>query len=431
MPDMASRRLNWLNGLAHGTSRPSRGRTHALRAVAVSRSAVEHFLDNDDLLRASALTYTVALSIVPLLALAFSALKGFGGYKEIRPLVDHYLAAGSPQTADQLMKYVDRTNAAAIGTAGAAFLLFTVISTMGNIEAAFNQIWRVTRSRGPLRKFTDYLSVLFTVPILMVAALTITAMFTARVAGLPLIAGVTPYLIVWAGFFLLYVFFPYTHVKLGAAAVGSLIAAILFQLGQWGYVTFQVGVANYQAIYGALAAVPIFLVWIYIAWSIVLFGAEISASIQHGAGRPMLAPSHPEFAYVAALHILLRLADQHLSGGPRPPTVGNLAADLGVDQGALAPIIERLRSQGFLIETGGEPKTRRHGLVLGRAPAMIRLSEAVGTTTARTPDGIADPRLRDLISRLNALHHDLLDALTLADLAGAKPPEPGAAAAQS
>jgi len=426
MTQMASRRLNWLKAMTQRASQPSRGRSYALRVVAVGRSAFENFLNHDDLLRASALTYTVALSIVPILALAFSALKGFGGYKEIRPLVDHYLAAGSPQTADQLMKYVDRTNAAAIGTAGAAFLLFTVISTMGNIEAAFNQIWRVTRSRGPLRKFTDYLSVLFTVPILMVAALTITAVFTAHLAHLTIAAGVTPYLIVWAGFLLLYVFFPYTHVNLGAAAVGALVAAILFQLGQWAYVTFQVGVANYQAIYGALAAVPIFLVWIYIAWSIVLFGAEVSAAIQHGAGRLILAASHPEFAYVAALHIMLRLADQHLRG-TRPPTVGNLANELGVDQGALAPIVARLERQGFVIETGGEPKTRRHGLVLGRAPATIRLSEAVGTAAAGVSDTIPDPRLRELMGRLSALHHDLLSALTLADLAGAGPQEPAAA----
>src|SRR5438105_9864853 len=114
---------------------------------------------------------------------------------------------------------------------------------------------------------------------------------------------------VWAGCFLLYVFFPYTDVRYSAAAVGALIAAVLFQLGQWAYVTFQIGAANYQAIYGALAAVPIFLVWIYIAWSIVLFGAEISATIQRGVGRSALAPNTPEFAYVAPLHILLRLAD--------------------------------------------------------------------------------------------------------------------------
>jgi membrane protein len=414
MAEAANRRLAWLNSIENRTQ-ASRARHYASGAAAISRSAVESFLRNDDLLRAAALTYTVALSIVPILALAFSALKGFGGYDHIRPLVDRYLAPGSPQTADQLMNYVDHTNAAAIGTAGAAFLLFTVISTMGTIEQAFNQIWRVTRSRSLLRKFTDYLSVLFTVPLLMVAALTMTAMFTAHVSRMPVVAGVMPYLMVWTGFFLLYVFFPYTHVSYTAAAAGSFIAAVLFQLGQWAYVTFQIGMANYQAIYGALAAVPIFLVWIYIAWSIVLFGAEVSVAIQRGARRSALAPNTSDFVYIATFHILLRLADRHLRGS-RPITVRSLAAELGVDQGALTPIIDRLEKRGFVIEAGGEPKTSRHQLILNRAPAMIRLSEAVGTTTAGKAEAAVDPRIRELLNRLSALHHNLLGTLTLADL---------------
>jgi membrane protein len=414
MPDINWRRCNMTT--------PDLSRIYGFKAVAVVRSAVENFLNNDDLLRASALTYTVALSIVPVLALAFSVLKGFGGYDEIRPLIDRYLAPGSPKTGNQLMSYVNRTNAAAIGTAGGAFLMFTVVSTMGNIESAFNQIWRVTRSRSLLRKFTDYLSVLFTVPLLLLPALTMTTMFAARLSGVPFLALVTPYAMVWAGFFLLYVFFPYTHVSYGAAAVGSFIGALLFQFGQWAYVNFQVGVANYEAIYGALAALPIFLVWLYIAWSIVLFGAEISAAIQRGVGRSSLTPDSPEFSYVAALDILLRLADQLVSGG-RPVTVGSLAAELGVDQGAIAPIVGRLCDNGFAIEAGGEPKANRHGLVLSRAPSRIRLSDALGTMAAGSTESIADPRIRALVGRLTAVHRDLLGTLTLADLLETKAEE--------
>jgi membrane protein len=422
MAELANHRSSWLNAIEF-----SRGRRYALEAVAIGRASVENFLRNDDMLRASALTYTVALSIVPILALAFSALKGFGGFNQIRPLIDRYLAPGSPETANQLMSYVNHTNAAAIGTAGAAFLLFTVVSTMSNVEQAFNQIWRVTRSRSLLRKFTDYLSVLFTVPILMVAALTMTTMFKAHISRMPLVTTVMPYLMVWCGFFLLYLFFPYTHVRYAAAAVGSLIGAVLFQLGQWAYVTFQIGMANYQAIYGALAAVPIFLVWIYIAWSIVLFGAEISATIQRGPGRSALLPNSPEFADVATLHILLRLADQQFHS-TRPITPGGLAVELGVDLAALTPIIERLRNLGFVVDAGGEPKASRHRLVLSRAPSVIRLSEAVGTMPTGKADAAPDPRVSQLISRLSVLHHDLLDSLTLADLMESRAPSPAAAA---
>src|SRR5258708_40221839 len=101
MPELANRRLSWFSALESGQKQSSRGRLYAIGAVAVLRSAVENFLANDDLLRAAALTYTVALSIVPILALGFSALKGFGNADQIRPLVDRYLAPGSPETANQ------------------------------------------------------------------------------------------------------------------------------------------------------------------------------------------------------------------------------------------------------------------------------------------------------------------------------------------
>ncbi|MBF6570196.1 MAG: YihY family inner membrane protein [Candidatus Binataceae bacterium] len=389
---------------------------------------MENFLANNDLLRASALTYTVALSIVPILALAFSVLKGLGGYNELRPVMDRVLALGAPHTSQQLMTYVSRTNAAAIGSAGAVFLLITVVSTMGTIESAFNEIWRVSRSRSYLRKFTDYLSVLFTVPLLMVAALTLTTVFTARVTQVPLITAAMPYMIAWAAFFFLYVFFPYTHVNYKAALIGSIIAAVLFQVVQWAYVRFQIGVASYEAIYGALAAVPIFLVWIYIAWSIVLFGAEIAATIQRGTAYSQLSPGSPEFPYVAALHILLRLSDQHLRGA-RPLTTTGFASELGVDLTAIVPIIARLRNAGLIIEAGTEPKTSRHGFVLGRLPSTIRLSEAVGSMPTDRVAGLGDARIREIIQRLASVHHELLGALTLADLLDGKslPSTPNAA----
>jgi len=385
-------------------------------ATATASSAITSFLGNDDLLRASALTYTVALSLVPILALAFSALKGFGAFNQLRPVIERSIAFGSPQITDQLMTFVDRTNAAAVGTAGAAFLLFTVISTMSNVELALNSIFRVSRSRSYLRKFSDYLSILFTVPILMVAALTMTAMVSTRLSSeAAYVAMLSPWLFAWAGFFFLYIFFPYTHVRYDAALIGSLVGAILFQIGQWAYVRFQVGVANYQAIYGALATLPIFLVWIYIAWSIVLFGAEVAAAIQRGGGRLNVPAGTPEFAYAAALHILLRLADEH-ERGAHPITMTTLASELNVDAALLEPVIARLRSIGFVIEAG-EAKARRHGLVLARAPSQIRLSDAIGTMSSRAADLAADGRIKAFLIRLNQLHKELLGSMTLDDLA--------------
>jgi membrane protein len=243
--------------------------------------AILNFLGNNDLLWASALTYTVTLSIVPILALAFSALKALGGIERIRPLIDKYVALGSPEVGAYLMHFISNVNPGTLGSVGGAALLLTVISTLGTIERAFNTIWEVPAGRSHIRKFTDYLSIVFTVPLLLVAALSLTATFTSTV-HLPGVVQVVPFLLLWVGFFFLFLFFPYTNVRLDAAAAGSFISALFFQVAQWAYVYFQVGVAKYQAIYGTLATIPVLLVWIYVGWIIVLFGVEVSFAAQKG-----------------------------------------------------------------------------------------------------------------------------------------------------
>src|SRR5208337_1416413 len=123
---------------------------------------------------------------------------------------------GLGPSSSQLMGYVENVNAAALGSAGGAFLLITVISTMGTVEQALNTI----------------LSVLFTVPFLIVAALGVTAVFSVRISHFPFITQLLPYLFVWAGFFFLFIFFPYTKVKYVPALIGSFVTAVLFQLAQ-------------------------------------------------------------------------------------------------------------------------------------------------------------------------------------------------------
>src|SRR5579862_7051647 len=150
----------------------------ALRFGAVLRLAIVNFINNNDLLWASALTYTVTLAIVPILALVFSVLKGLGGTERLQPLIERYLALGSQTAAANLMQMVGNVNAATLGSLGGAALLLTVISTLGTIESAFNSIWQVPAGRSYLRKFTDYLSVVFTIPLLVVAAATLTASFS-------------------------------------------------------------------------------------------------------------------------------------------------------------------------------------------------------------------------------------------------------------
>jgi membrane protein len=412
---VARRTPSWLETTALQLESRASGRESALRVWRILNRAVEAFINNNDLLRASALTFTVALSIVPILALAFSAVKGFGGADRLKPLIEQYLALGSSGASSQLMAYVENVNAAALGSAGGAFLLITVISTMGTIEQALNTIFNVPESRSYFRKFSDYLSVLFTVPFLIVAALGVTAVFSVRISEVPFVTQLLlPFLFVWAGFFFLFVFFPYTKVRYGPAMIGSLVTAVLFQLAQWGYVHFQVGVANYRAIYGALATLPIFLVWIYMAWSVILFGAELTAAVQRGDIPPMLGPLSPDFRYSAAMHILLRLADRSLHIGDEI-TSRTMARELGVAEAIVLPILNGLKQGGFVIEADASSGVNQ-GLFLARQPSTIVLADAI--ESAHPDDGArdSDPRVDRVLEKLDSARCEVLKSITLEDI---------------
>jgi membrane protein len=410
---MARHAPSWLESKTLDLETRASKHTTALRVWHVLNHAVEGFIYNNDLLRASALTFTVALSIVPILALAFSAVKGFGGAERLRPLIEKYMGLGSSST--QLMSYVENVNAAALGSAGGAFLLVTVISTMGTVEQALNTIFNVPQSRSYFRKFSDYLSVLFTVPLLIVAALGVTAVFSVRISQFPFVTQLMPYLFVWAGFFFLFVFFPYTKVRWGPALIGSFVTAVLFQLAQWGYVRFQVGVANYRAIYGAMATLPIFLVWIYIAWAVILFGAELTASVQRGDIPAMLGPMSPDFLYSATMHILLRLADRAYHGGD-DITSWTLARELFVAEPAIVPILDGLKSGGFVIEADPSSGALNQGLFLARQASTITLADALKSVDFDQGASDGDPRVNRVLAKMGAVRNELLKTITLEDI---------------
>jgi membrane protein len=378
---------------------------------------------NNDLLWASALTYTSSLSLVPILALAFSALAGLGGTDRIRPLIERYLAVNSPEITNTLMGYINNTSATALGEVGGAILLVTVVLTLSTVEQAFNSIFNVSRGRTWLRKFSDYLSVVFTVPLLLVAAVPARSGLMLMLPHVPDVGWAVSTLLIWTSFSFLYVFFPNIKVRLGAAAIGGLVASILLQVGQWGYVHFQIGAVRYHAIYGGLAAVPILLTWIYTAWIIVLFGAELTAVLQ--GIEPTFEIDHrtPGFVRIAALLTVFRAGERMLMRtGARPCTVHLIAGELGVSETAMRPIVERLKHGGILIESvdsslfgnGG------HELFLARDSSKIPLSEVLGCLENQAANPSGDQRIAAIIESVSAAEHELLGGLTVLDLVNGK-----------
>ncbi|MGZ6174345.1 MAG: YhjD/YihY/BrkB family envelope integrity protein [Candidatus Binataceae bacterium] len=397
-------------------SRNSRlGRALKTRTAGVLGRCAEGFQRDNDLLWASALTYTTGLSIVPILAVALSALNGLGGAEVIRPLLERYLTANSPEITDRLMSFVSNVNAKTLGAVGAATLLFTVVLTLGTVEQALNNIFRVVYGRTMARKFADYLSLTFAVPVLLAGALGVRQILLKR---LPNIAGagwISSSLAIWAGFLFLYVFFPNRRVRLEAAAVGALVASILLQVAQWAFIYFQYGVNRYAAIYGALASIPVLLTWIYMTWVIVLFGAEVTAAFER-RNQPLVADRWAMSQRAVALAVALRLGER-MAGRRGAVTPATLSAELLIDEPMLVEVLRRLERGGIVIETAASDGGGESGLFLARDSSTIGLGEILECVRGGGPGAVpSDARVAAMVGRLHQAERETLGSFTVRDL---------------
>jgi membrane protein len=273
--------------------RLGRLRRFFLRQMQLLVLVYREFLADRCMLQASALTYFTLLAIVPLFALTFALLKGFGAQQALEPIILERFTVGSEEMVSTIIGYIDRTNFGSLGVIGLITFLATVVALLTNVEQTFNLIWGVGEARSPFRRFADYFSVLTFAPLLLFAAISMTTTlesqtFVQTLLEMALVGEVIyflfrllPYVAMWAAFVFLYTFMPNVKVRLGAALVGGILGGTIWQLAQWGYVTFQVGVSRYNAIYGGMAALPILMVWIYVSWLIVLLGAEVAYAWQN------------------------------------------------------------------------------------------------------------------------------------------------------
>jgi membrane protein len=249
-------------------------------------------------LSASALTFYSVLSIVPVLAMAFGITKGFGFQKLLeKQLLEKF--QGQQEVMNRIVAFshslLENTKGGVIAGIGIIFLLWTVIKVFSQIESSFNGIWEVKTSRTLGRKFSDYLSIMLISPILFILSSSVTVFITTQITAITqkvaligmfspvifLMLKFIPYALIWVLFTIMYILMPNTKVNFSSGLIAGVIAGTIYQIAQWAYITFQVGVAKYNAIYGSFAALPLFLIWIQLSWLIVLFGAEISFAYQY------------------------------------------------------------------------------------------------------------------------------------------------------
>jgi len=243
---------------------------------------------------ASALTYSTLLSIVPILAVVFAIARGFGYNRYIEEWFRSAFES-QPQASDAIVGFVNsylvHTKSGVVLGFGLLFMFYTVFMLVNNIELTFNEIWQVKKARSVYRMLTDYLAMMLLFPIMLVVTSGM-SIFIATVAGsmpdimvlgpmMRFFIALLPYLLMSAMFIGFYVFIPNTHVKVRHVIVPGILAGVAMQWLQLFYINSQIWVSSYNAIYGSFAALPMFMLWLQISWTICLFGATLCYANQY------------------------------------------------------------------------------------------------------------------------------------------------------
>ena len=250
-----------------------------------ARGLVEH----GTLVRSAALTFYTLMSLVPLLALVFAVVKGFG---LADGLVENLyeLFPQHPETVDYIVGFAEnalaRTQGGVVAAVGLVMLFWAVIRVFGSIENAFNNIWEVKVERSIARQWTDYIAVVMIVPVLWILANAV-GNYIEQVLGLydkwyfTTLSRLASMVVIWTMFTLLYLIIPNARVRFQSALMAGIVAGTIFLLFQWGYVYVQRWMTSYNAVYGSFAALPLFLIWMQTSWEILLFGGELSFAYQN------------------------------------------------------------------------------------------------------------------------------------------------------
>jgi membrane protein len=363
-------------------------------------------------LRAMSLVYTTLLSVVPIIALSFSVLKGLGYHRELEPILYSFLEPlgdrGYELTA-QIMSFVDNVKGGVLGSLGLMFLLYTLISTVEKVEESFNFVWRVEKPRSFGRRFSEYVSVMVVGPAVIVTALGLIAAvestsFMQSVSHyrpfdtiLLVLSAITPCLLVSAVFTFMYGFVPNTKVRLRAALIGGISAGAAWAFSGMVFARFVAGSTNTMVIYAGFAIVIVALIWLYVSWLILLLGAQLAFYVQSpqylrpGRGLITLNSSLRERV---ALSIMYLIVNDYRTAQHRW-TTNRIAEHLELPGAALTPIVDALERRKLLLAAEDDtwvPARDPHSI------ALIDVLDAVRHDTA----GPRLSRIRDIAPAVEA-----------------------------
>lgn len=321
---------------------------------------------------ASMLTYYSLLNIVPLIAVAFGIAKGFGLEKIIEKQIVQIATRANWQAdaTEQILQFsrsmLEHVKGGVIAGIGVLMLFWTVISILGKIESSLNTIWDIQKTRPLVRKFTDYITLIVFAPILFVISSSATVLVAShlkaimnKIALLGVFSSVIlfllnllPYVSIWVLLTLLYIVLPNTKVPIRSGLLGALAAGTVFQIIQWIYIKFQIGITKYGAIYGSFAALPLFLIWVQTSWMIILFGAEIAHANEHyetfgfHPDYSRISPSSKKLLILRIFHLLV----EKFAKGEKPLALKQISNTLQIPLRLVRQLLNELLEAGLVVE---------------------------------------------------------------------------------
>ncbi len=436
--------IKWTERLEDGLFLKSRSMAApwgpVLRVLRFPAALVRDWLKGEINVRAMSLAYTTLLSLVPLMVLSFSILKGLGAPGDLRYLLHQFLSpvgGAADDLTDNIMEFVTNMRGDVLGSIGLAFLVYTVISTIEKIEASFNFVWRVENPRSFARRFTQYLSVIIVGPVLLAVAVGLLASasespFARWLDAIPPLAWsisvmgeIVPYLVVTVAFTFMYALVPNTRVRPAAALIGGLTAGVIWALVGRLFTTFILYSSHLIAVYTGFAIVLTTLLWVYMSWLVLLIGADLAFYVQcpqylrHGQERADLTGSTREQAGLAVMYLIGR---DYAKGGSYW-TANRLADALDVPGTALTPVLRCLERGGMLVATEKEQ------YVPARDLGGIELASIIDAVRTRQSGRLAIvmrslPAAAAVMGEIETAISGRLEGRSVKDLIGADPKSP-------
>lgn len=366
--------------------------------------------------RCAALTFYTLISIVPILAVVFAIVKGFG---IIDTLIDNLysLFPKMPEVVDYVVEFANKalenTKGGVVAAVGVITLFWAVIRVFGSIESAFNNIWEVTSTRSIARKYSDYVAVIVIAPILWAAANGINSYAQTIFGGIDgvwivWLSKLVSIVVMWVLFSFLYFIIPNTTVRIGSAIMAGIVAGTAFIIFQWGYLYLQTLMTSYNAIYGSFAALPLFLMWVQYSWMILLFGGELSFAYQNvdkfDEERESLHVNYDSRRKVilAAMLVVVR----HFSAGKGAISLSEVKHTLNLPTRIVNSVLRSLVTAEQLIELPAEGKGIEASFVPGREVAsytVYNILEAVEQQGKTTINIEASAELRQASDELDKI----------------------------